>query len=236
MSSKSMDRFLEDPTPGNRIVVYVVIALVLVAGAIAFACCHGPESVQMIPAPAATATPQARSLAKGESSAQATGTNKTTIRIPIAAMKGSDNMAGPRPPLLQKEDGSLNKGHDQAEEIVIEVSQAIAAAATSSAQASASVELVSIPYKLPDHGRLGVIAATMPGILAADLQLVRLDVSPVTRWLVDVPLEVGVDLVGNLESGGLGVSVGSKAFGIAGAWSRWNLGDQGVALGAGLRF
>lgn len=122
------------------------------------------------------------------------------------------------------------------EEIIVELSQAMVAAASSSAQASASREQIP-PIReqnppLGEHSRLGVALTTMPGILAADLQLLRLDVPP---WLLGVPLEVGWDLVVNLQAVGVGASVGGKAFGLAGYWVD-RQGETGLCVGLGARF
>lgn len=120
----------------------------------------------------------------------------------------------------------------QDEEIVIEMSQAIASSARSNAAASVSVPVV---YKLPttDHGRVGVILSTMPGVVALDVEILRADLPP---WLAGVPMEVGLDLAGNLEAGAVGVSAGGKAFAIAGAWIQWDGRAQGVLAGVGMRF
>jgi len=46
----------------------------------------------------------------------------------------------------------------------------------------------------------------------------------------------GLDAAVNLEAGAVGVTVGRKGFAGLYGWSRWNLSDHGLALGAGLRF
>ncbi len=83
------------------------------------------------------------------------------------------------------------------------------------------------------HGRIGVLAGTLPGVLALDYQAARVDVPP---WLLGMPLELGVDVAVNLEAGAIGVTAGGKGFAGLYGYSRWDLSDQGVALGAGLRF
>ncbi|MBO9542720.1 hypothetical protein J7643_19195 [bacterium] len=121
----------------------------------------------------------------------------------------------------------------QDEEVVIELTQTTSAVAASEVTSSAAVPVAAPRDALPTHGRLGVVLTTMPGMLAADVQLARVEVPP---WVVGAPLEVGLDLVGNLEAGGAGVSVGDKAFAFTGAWSTWDGRERGIALGAGLRF
>ncbi len=201
-----------------------------------------PEPVQMIP-PVVTSTSTATASAQVIASQSV---RVTVRRAPTASQPQArqDAQQGPllahqvsQDPARREVEGDVGKIEGdvgEGEEIVIEISQGVIGGADS---------LITDPLiKNPagnlnsDHGRLGVIAATMPGILAADLQLVRLDVSPVTRLLADVDMEVGADLAGNLEAGAVGVSAGGKAFALAGVWSRWDMRGQGVALAAGLRF
>lgn len=241
----STDRRYPPGTVPAATVTLILIGLLLAARALGVSMllrgCDRPEPVEMIasPMPAASSTAIARSSAAVTASQSVRVTIRRVDQNPYTA----EQTRPLRPQTKQPRDGKVDQFSSsphkpaQAEEITIEVSQAITAAATSSAQASASIGNQAPPASFQsDHGRLGIIAATMPGLLAADLQLYRLDVSPVTRWLVDVPMEVGLDVAGNLEAGAVGVSAGGKAFVLAGGWSRWNLSGQGLALGLGLRF
>ena len=107
--------------------------------------------------------------------------------------------------------------------IEVDVFQTIAT--TSSAVASVNVPVVKDP--LTTHDRLGVIATIMPGVVALDVEAMRLEAP---SWIIGAPLELGLDLGGNLQAMSAGVSVGSKAFAEVGAWSRWNLSDRGLLV------
>ncbi len=74
---------------------------------------------------------------------------------------------------------------------------------------------------------------TFPGLVALDVELVRLDVPP---WMLGTPLELGIDVGAGPGAAVAGVSVGGKAYLAGGAWSRWTLTEQGIWAGAGLRF
>lgn len=227
--------------PGAVGAVGALAAIVLVCGLLfgaLLALCDRREPVQMIP----TTAPVAQAIASSSAQVVATQSVRVTIRRP-SGYNGQDKAPQASPSGTLKPGGYsighlADSGRDDladSDEIVIEVSQAIAATSCAGASASESPHAPQIPTS-SEHGRLGVIAATMPGILAADLQLLRFDVSPATRWLVGVPLEVGLDVAGNLEAGAVGASIGGKAYVIVGAWSRWNLSAQGVAGGIGVRF
>lgn len=239
--------------PAAAVVLALVVVVGMVIGALLARGC-GPEPVQMIPTPVPTATPAVSSAAT--SSAAATATGRFRVVIPIGALKPALDIAPqarragiPGQSILPSRSTSepsqslgkaalleASNGADPGD-VVIEFEQVLTSAATSSVQASASIDhFRDATEMVPGHGRLGVIAATMPGILAADLQLLRLDVSPLTRWLVDVDMEVGVDTIINLEAIGSGVTVGSKDFVGVYGWNRWNMSGQGVAVGVGLRF
>lgn len=233
--------------PAAVAILSLVVVVGMKIGALLARGCDRPEPIQMI----ATPMPAASSAATASNSAAASAAGRFRAVIPIGAQKTTLDVApqarrtgAPGQSILTSGQSSepsqsfgmaafveVSNGTDPGS-IVIEFEQVLSSAATSSAQSSASSEPTppmreQQPRIGEQHGRLGIIAATMPGILAADLQLLRLDVSPVTRWLVDVPLEVGVDAVGNLEAGGVRVSAGGKAFVLVGGWSRWNQGAQG---------
>jgi len=242
--------FAPGTIPGAVGAIGLIAAAVLVLGVVCgwlLGSCDHPEPIQMIPNHSAIPNISATASAQ----VVATQSVRVTIRRTISQLRDSGPVADPVSHKLQ---GATLKpsSHrhvadfyppqgatppdDQGEEITIEVSQSLTAAATSSAQASASVAASCLQSVDNSHGRLGVIAATMPGILAADVELYRADLSPLTRHLAGVDMEVGVDVAGNLEAGAVGVTVGGKAFAGVYGWSRWNLSAQGVAVGAGLRF
>lgn len=234
----SDDRRYPPGTVPAAIVTMILIGLLLAAGALGVSAilrgCDRPGAVQMMPTP----MPAASSAAIATSSAHVTASQsvRVTIRRPSGyneSQRTPDASRSAKTAQVTRTTGGLSF-EGQGEEIVVEVSQAIAAAATSSAQASAATSGNYGPLdSFQTHGRLGVIAATMPGILAVDVELARVDVPP---WLVGMQLELGLDVAANLEAGSLGVSAGSKAFALVGYWSRWNLSAQGVTVGAGLRF
>lgn len=252
MSSKSLDKFLEDPTPGNRMVgTVILIALALVVGAILFgwSSCSRPKPIQMIATPAETPMPAASSAAIASSSAAATATGRFRAVIPIGALKptldvapqarrtGASGQSILPPGLASGPSQSAGKaafveasnGTDPGT-IVIEFDQVLTTTATSSAQAAAAVGVIETS---PTHGRLGVVALTAPGILAASWQLGSVEIP---SWVAGMPLEVGLDLEGNLEHIGAGASVGGKGFAFAGYWIGYNLIAHGPSIGVGLRF
>lgn len=203
--------------------IAALLALVLVAG-VGLAKCSAPS-----PVPLVTPQPESRAEAAASTTATASQAVKVTIRRPTG-YNGDSSAPGAYPAVRtteQETPGGLSH-----EEIVIEVSQAMGAAASAEASASAD-HFRGIAEMVPAHGRIGVIAATMPGVLALDAQILRMDVPP---WLLGMPLELGVDVAGNAQVGALGVTAGGKAFAGAWAWSRWNLSEQGLAGGVGLRF
>lgn len=252
MSSKSAGddpRFLflpEDPLPANRVIVILlaVLFLAMLAGGIALGIwlANLPEPrVRPTPMPAASSTAIATSSAQTTASQSVRVTVRRSPKGQSATLNRSNHAKEGRslsPLSATPDDSDLEDDW----EFVFEATQAITTGATASAAASSSIVDVAPPqpvdtsHDTPDHGRLGVIAATMPGIIAADLQLIALDVSPATRWLVDVDMELGLDVAGNLEAGAVGVTAGGKAFVGVYGWSRWNLGAQGIGVGVGLRF
>lgn len=200
-----------------------------------------PESTQMVPRAPAAVTQTA--IATASAQIIATQSVRVTVRrMPTAFQPPAlqDAPEGPLPARQVSQDPARQAVEgDRGDEIVVEVSQELAAVSASSASTQNDIQNAAATGVIriePTHGHLGVALMTMPGILAADLQLVCLDVSPVTRPLVDVDMEVGLDAAGNLDAGALGVSAGGKAFAVGGAWSRWNLSQQGYFLGLGLRF
>jgi hypothetical protein len=225
-----------DPTEGRLPAAIAAVALVvgaivalLVVGSLMARCSMPAES------PPNDAMEQPNGT---QSTAQATATASQAVRVtitrkpasqdaPQATRRGEPGGLG-----LSGGDGGSTAPTD-GESITIEVSQAVGVAAGASASVSAPT-FGNLPKV--DHARLGLVAITAPGILAADYQLLRLDASPLSRPALGVDLELGLDVAGNAQVGALGVTAGGKAFSGAWAWSRWDLGEQGVAMGVGLRF
>ena len=119
--------------------------------------------------------------------------------------------------------------------IEIDVTTTSVASASASATASLPSQVAAIrsPLAVQDHGRIGLLAATVPGVLAVDFEALQLRTP---WWLVGQPIEVGLDAEANLAEAGAGISVGSKAFLAAGGFLGYSLRERGLYLGAGLRF
>lgn len=219
-----------------RLYGFLAAALAVLAGAFFLPRCS-PRAPLVTPMP----VPKAQAIASSSAAVVATLGAKITIRpVPSNGRQkpGSANQANRAEPLTPKRQNiDENQGllfDDPSEEITIELSQTVTSAASSSAAASASVDQFrQVAEMIPDHGRLGVILGTMPGLVALDVELVRVEIPP---WLVGVPLEIGLDVAANLEAGAVGVSVGEKAYAMAGAWSTWRGDQRGLLLGAGMRF
>lgn len=202
---------------------------VLMAG-VGLARCSAPI---VPPAPPPVASPTPAAIASSLTAATATGAARVTLRRPVAP-QSMPTFTGDG---LSKDPASdLHSGY---EEIVIEVTQTATAAASSEASSSApafSDQAPAFAQKRQEHACLGVVLLTAPGILALDYQLLRLDASPLSRPVLSVDLELGVDVAGNGQVGAVGVTAGGKAFAGGYAWSRWDLGAQGLAGGVGVRF
>ena len=120
--------------------------------------------------------------------------------------------------------------------IEIDVTTTSTASSTAAATASAPSLASAFPpgqTPVPSHGRIGVLAATVPGILAIDVEALQLRTP---RWLVGQPVEVGLDAEANLAEVGAGVGVGSKAFVEAGGDVGYRSRQYGIYIGGGLRF
>jgi hypothetical protein len=218
-----------------------VLAAVFAAGAVVGFLLRGlfiPEGPPVPPAAIASPAPAVTS----SSSASTQATNKTRITVPITLLDrqtqprtAETRISGPsQRPTAQEPAGSTNTGApvrlDPPEygQIVIELEQTAGASAiaTSSVDHSGGVT-----EKVSGHARLGVIAGTVPGVLALDFQVARLEVPP---WVVGVPLEIGMDVEGNPQQIGAGLSVGGKAFAAGGGYMSTT--GPGWFLGLGLRF
>ena len=105
------------------------------------------------------------------------------------------------------------------------------AAATASAPSLAAAVTVA-QHPMLRHGRIGVLAATVPGVLAIDVEALQFRTP---WWLVGQPLEVGLDAEANLAEAGAGISVGSNVYVEAGGFTTYRGGQRGLYLGGGLR-
>jgi hypothetical protein len=226
---------LQDPREGRLPAAVAILAalvcFVILAGVGLAKCSVPPPAPIAIPRP--DPTPAAKAIAS--SSAAATMTNDLEIIIPRSPTPKAIALKQPNE-ADQRVITTPETDHPE-EPIVIRIRQS--ATATASSEASSSATAPGQPLRIPEefgHARLGVALLTAPGILMADYQLVRLDASPLSRPVIGVDLELGLDVAGNAQVGAVGVTAGGKAFAGAWAWSRWDLGAQGIAAGIGLRF
>ncbi|MNT50442.1 hypothetical protein D3C72_1873620 [compost metagenome] len=82
-----------------------------------------------------------------------------------------------------------------------------------------------------DHARLGVFVGTVPGAIALTYQVTDVEIPP---WVLGTPLELGLEVEGNAQQLGAGVSLGAKAFATAGGYVGW--AGPGWYVGLGTRF
>ncbi|MNY37411.1 hypothetical protein D3C86_1719730 [compost metagenome] len=75
------------------------------------------------------------------------------------------------------------------------------------------------------------MVATVPGAIALTYQVTDVEIPP---WVLGTPLELGLEVEGNLNQLGAGVSVGGKAFASAGGYLGWD--GPGWYVGLGMRF
>lgn len=220
--------------------VAVLAAAVFVGGVLGFLlrglfipeCPPVPPAAIASPAPAVTSS----------SMAGTQGANKARIAIPIALLDrqtqprttetrapGQSQRPTAQEPAEATKTGAL-VGLDPQEygQIVIELEQTAGAVAIASSSVDHSG---GVTEKVQGHARLGVIAGSFPGVLALDFQVASLEVPP---WVVGVPLELGLDVEGNPQQIGAGLSVGGKAFAAGGGYLSTT--GPGWFLGLGLRF
>lgn len=171
---------------------------------------------------------EARSTAVASTSAAVVGKQRARIVYtpsqasqagPQQADRGGSSVVGtPRP----------HEGHAGAPgsfEIILEQE----VAATSSAAADV---IHSMPTAGDNPARLGVMVAYPVG-LALTYQLGALELP---KEAIGVDLDLGVDLEGNLDQVGAGLSLGRKAFVTGGGFVGWRGPLMGWYLGVGQRF
>lgn len=213
--------------PGVLPIAFVAFAaLAVLVGALFFGLTRGAPVAHPSPAPASFATAIATSSAAVTASQSVRVTIRRPARPSTSHKSAAERSRGPGDALQ----ADLAEGQD--EEVVIELTQAVAATAASDAQASASAPAEPMAA-VPEHGRLGVTLSTMPGVVALDVQLAQ---GTLPAWLFGAPLEVGLDVQANHLAAGAGLSVGSKAFASLGGYSQWDLASYGVYGALGMRF
>lgn len=215
----------------------VAAVALLVLAAFGFARCQSPAP----PVP-----PTAQAIAS--SSTATTLTNDLEMIIPASMLsrnsaKMSTGTAHPADsqapqtwlknrnsePQMQPESGGA---HAQEEPIIIRIKQTATAAASSEASASTMPAMAIVHGPMPqEHARLGAFIGTVPGAIALTYQLADVEIPP---WVLGTPLELGLEVEGNAQQLGAGISLGSKAFGIAGGYVGWS--GPGWYVGAGMRF
>lgn len=206
----------------------------MVLAGVGMARCTRPEP----PVPLVTPRPEVQ--ASATSTAMASQSVRITIRRPqTKAPSGSQQATSQEPAGATFRGGLVRLDPPESaddEVITVEIAQTVTAAASS----AASVEILEDPETRltnprgfqGDHGRLGAILITAPGVLALDYQLARVDVPP---WVAGMPLELGLDVAANTAMLGGGVSVGGKGFATSGLWVGFQ-GGMGWYLGLGARF
>ncbi|MNK94664.1 hypothetical protein D3C87_1148730 [compost metagenome] len=187
-----------------------------------------PAAAPVTP-PAAIASPMPAAQAASISSTAATLENELEIIVPPRRHAPSSD--GLKPSGHPEEPGGPPRVSAPDEEpIIIRIKQTATAAASS--QASASIDHLAGASKMtPDHARLGAFIGTVPGAIALTYQVAAVEVPP---WVLGTPLELGLEVEGNVQQLGGGVSVGGKAFATAGGYVGWN--GPGWYLGLGMRF
>jgi hypothetical protein len=99
---------------------------------------------------------------------------------------------------------------------------------------------VAVTPSADEHSRLGVFAGTIPGLLAVDVQIIRLyPLAPLARWKFVPPalgqIEASLDAEVNLKQAGLMVTTGGKVYGGVGGYGSWDM-QAGWMGGVGMRF
>lgn len=174
----------------------------------------------------------AAATASAAAVAQASQSVRITVRKRRGAGKDTRSVVGPErvsTPLSSSVD-ELEDGEDA---VTIEVFQTIAAQATTSAQAESSARVGTSEVAQRDHGRLGVLIGTVPGLVAASYTLADVEIPP---WVANINVRVGVDAEANLDHVGVALTAGGKGYVAGVAWTRWSLREQGLGLAIGLRF
>ena len=246
-----MFEFIEAKIGRWAIAVGAAVVIILLL-ALHFAC-HRREPgsprrpIAGLPLVAITPTPTEPTPPPHSAVAQAAAATSTHVHIVIRHWPtqwavpgpggGSQVQAGGRPAPGGSVSGSTDAAiASDSPPIEIDVTTTSTASSTAAAKVSAPSLAAAIPPAqplVPDHGRIGVLVATVPGILAVDVEGLQLRTP---RWLVGQPTEVGLDAEANLAEAGAGISVGSKAFVEAGGYLGYNGRQRGFYVGGGLRF
>lgn len=203
-------------------VILVILALVCLLGLGALVSrCIGP-AVAPVP-PVAVSAPAVP--VKAEVQAASAGTQG--LKVTVRGIKSAE-VKSPKQKPFGSAPSTPQAGSDF--EIILEATQSLVMAS------SASVEVKS--HSAPtagqlEHAKLGVMVGLVPGYVAADFQLAKMDLP---LWLFNTPMEVGLDVEANHMQMGLGLSAGEKAFATAGSYLTYGDWQQGYYLGLGLRF
>ncbi len=219
---------------------WIVAALaLLVLAAFGFARCQ-PPAPPVPPAPiAATPTPTAQAIAS--SSTAATLTNDLEIIVPPRRVAQNPYTAvqtrpveaqtkQPRGEVVDEfSQGSYSAVQD--EPIIIRIKQTATAAASSEASASDSP---MSPWHSPmaqEHARLGAFVGIVPGAIALTYQVACFQIP---AEVLGTRLGIGLEVEGNAQQLGAGISVGGKAFATGGGYLGW--AGPGWYMGVGMRF
>lgn len=218
----------------KRSLLLLAAALAVLVGAFIFSRIHHrpPGTIATSSAPVI----HAQAIASSSAAVVASQAEQATVTIDEVDDPSPDLAASPSSSGMSPARSPQSAPNHRRITITLIATQAIVVEASSSAAASASIppdQFRDVTIMVPNHGRLGMIAGTMPGVVALDVELLMVDLPP---WLMGAPLEVGLDIAGNLDAGAVGVSLGGKTYAIAGGWSQWDGRSRGVLLGIGLRF
>lgn len=234
----------EEVRGGNVVVALVVLAIV---GALVFALGFGVGWSRAASSRPATPASPATSSSSSSSSASSGAETTITLRKKSVAQPGLVDLDGaPRGGAkgsgrVEASKGAKNASHevDPNDEWEITIKTVATSSTTTAAAASSSAPVDNHGDSVdnsPRHGRLGVGALLMPGVIACTFELASFELP---ADLVGMRAEIGLDVVANLKAAGAGVSVGpgsGKGFGLVGAFTAYDGSSAGVLVGAGLRF
>lgn len=204
----------------------LAVAGALLLAVLGLARCHEP--VPPAPDPAASPMPAATAIAS--SSTAATVASDLEIIIPRSQVTTPQSSV-----YRHAEDSRPAQVITPDEPIVIRLKQTATAAASSEASASVSeqnpLNREQGSGSREHHARLGVFMGTVPGAIALTYQVAGFEIP---AGVLGTRLGIGLEVEGNAQQLGAGVSLGKKAFGTVGGYVGWT--GPGWYLGVGLRF
>lgn len=198
----------------SRVQTVILAGISFLAGVVLGRCTAPRDEAR--PQPQQPRHVEATSSAIATSSASTVGKQTIRVTIPRETRPGA-----PKRRVLTSQGTTTPPDEENAPPIVIELEQTMAATASSATEATASAS-VAIPDAVDAYPRVGVLIGTMPGGVALDLELAQVH-------------GFGVDLEGNAQQFGVGVSWGDRVFAEAGGFMTYDL-SPGVFVGLGARW